>query len=126
MSLEGIKPVGDKDDDMATRSSHAHHLGRAGSVVGHMFQHLMREDNVEGTCRERNALPGSLDHAGGSLAGLQRSIPLDLDAEYVPARPRDLAEEGRAIHPHTTAHVEHARTLSIFLISQLHPTAHHL
>ena len=116
MGLEGVEPVRDKDDDAPGRPGHPHHLGHATLVVSDVLQHLVREDDVEGTIGKGETLPHGLAHARGPLPRLQRPLALELDAKDV----RGLAKEGRRVHPHATAHVEHAPSY------QLGPAAHHL
>jgi hypothetical protein len=113
--LEGIAPVGDEDDDAPARPGHAHHLGHAGPVVGDVLQHLVGEDDVEGSVGEREVLADGLDHASGPLPRLQHPLALDLDAKDV----RGLAQEGSGVHPHAAPHVEHAPA------RERHPAAHH-
>ncbi len=84
--LERVEPVGDKDDDApasppftSTKLStsgrlrtarHAHHLGHAGPVIGHVLQYLVGKDHVKGSVGEGEALARGLNHASGPLPRL--------------------------------------------------------
>jgi len=116
VGLERVEPVGDEDDETAARPGHTYHLGHAVPVVGYVFQYLVGEDDVEGSVGEGEALAGGLDHARGPLPCFQCPLALNLDAEDA----RGLAQEGRRVHPHAAAHVEHG------LARQRRPATYHL
>jgi hypothetical protein len=78
--LERVKAVRAKYDRFSSGRQQTMRLLQRRKIVGHVLQHLMEEDDIEGAVRERQVLSDGEREAGHLLAALYDPLLIDVDA----------------------------------------------
>jgi len=118
--LDRVPAVGAEDDRPPARPQHASHLGHRLSVVLHVFDHLVGEDQVEGVIGKGQVLgSGAGDPVSDPVPRLLGSLQLEVDAHRLVS---DLAKPPHVGSDSATV-VEHAGGAQVARVLGDHPQA---